>query len=200
MPVYKAYHDNELLDLLNREDHLAYTEIFNRYSAPLYAHAYNKLRNEDDAHDVVQEMFLKLWDKRARFGDGLTAGDERKINLAGYLFTGVRNAIFDMIRHRNVAAAYEESFLKFDTQHYPIADYLIREKQFAELIEKEIAALPPRMREVFELSRKDNLSYKEIALKMNIAESTVADQMKKALKILRPKIGMMMIAYYLLNQ
>ena len=191
MTSYSTFSDQELARLLKSDDRLAFTEIFNRYSAPLFANAFNKLRNEDDAHDVVQDVLTKLWSRRSSI--------DPDNNLSGYLFAGVRNAFFDIIKHKKVIAAYEESFQSFDQQSYLITDYLIREKQFLELIEKEIASLPPRMREVFELRRKGNLSNKEIAARMQIAESTVADQMKKALKILRLKIGPILVLISLIG-
>lgn len=185
MTAYNGYTDQELTVLLRAGNSIAFTEVFNRYHAPLYSHAYNKLRDEDDAHDVVQEMFTKLWLKRADLNTDN--------NLIGYLFKGVRNAVLDLIKHKKIVTAYEESFNGFVASNYAMTDYLIREKQFAELIEREIAALPSRMREVFELRRKENLSNKQIALRMNIAESTVADQMKKALKVLKMRIGLALI-------
>ena len=191
MTNYSTFSDQELARLLKYDDRLAFTEIFSRYSAPLFANAFNKLRNEDDAHDVVQDVLAKLWAKRSTI--------DPDNNLSGFLFTGVRNAFFDFIKHKKVITAYEESFQNFDQQNYLITDHLIREKQFLELIEREIAALPPRMREVFELRRNENLSNKEIAEKMQIAESTVADQMKKALKILRLKFGPIIVLISLIG-
>jgi RNA polymerase sigma-70 factor (ECF subfamily) len=187
----KATSDQALLLLINNGDHLAFKEIFSRYSKLLYAHAYNKLRDSHEAHDVVQEVFSKLWLKRDQLDNG--------VNIGGYLFTSVRNQIFDLLRHKKVITSYEESFNKFEFENYLITDHLIREKQLAELIEKEISLLPPRMREVFNLRRIEHLSNKEIAIRMNIAESTVADQMKKALKVLRLKLGLLLIMVYYLN-
>jgi len=172
MTTYSSYTDQELAALLKAGDRMAFTEIFNRYHAPLYTQALNKLRDEDDAHDVVQDLFTKLWLKQADV--------DADNNLAGYLFRGLRNAIFDLIKHKKIVLAYEDSFNGFVAASEVETDHLIREKQFAALIEREIAALPARMREVFELRRKENLSNKDIALRLNIAESTVADQMKKA--------------------
>ena len=65
-----------------------------------------------------------------------------------------------------------------------------------ELIEKELAALPPKMREVFELSRKANLNYREIAEKLNISDNTVKKQMSNALKILRSRLGVVFDLFF----
>lgn len=182
---YTDLNDAELTFLIKQGDHAAFTEVFNRYSSVLYAHAANKLRDDSDARDVVQEMFIRLWAKRER----LDAGN----NLSGYLYTALRNSIFNLIKHKKVTSAYAETFSKINIQSDVISDHLIREKQFAAMIEAEIAALPPRMREVFELRRKENLSNRQIAQRLSLAESTVADQMKKALKILRVRIGLILV-------
>jgi len=64
MAEYNTFQDTELVDLLKSGDHAAFTEIFHRYSPLLYSHANNKLRNDTEARDVVQEIFVKLWAKR----------------------------------------------------------------------------------------------------------------------------------------
>jgi RNA polymerase sigma-70 factor (family 1) len=180
---YKNFGDEALIASIIDGEHAAFEEVFLRYNTILYNHAFNKLRNHEDAHDTVQDVFYKLWTRR----DQLRSGS----NLAGYLFTAIRNQIFDLIKHRKVVTAYEESFNSFASAGYLVTDHLVREKLFAALVEKEIAALPARMREVFELRRKESLSNKEIAQRLNIAESTVTDQMKKALKRLRTRLGML---------
>ncbi len=188
---YKAFQDIELMDLLKSSDHAAFTEIFHRYSSLLYSHAYNKLRNETEARDVVQEIFVLLWAKREEL--------DLKTNLPGYLYTAVRNNIFNILKHKKVISAYAETFTFINEHNQVLTDHLIRSKQFAALIDAEIAALPPRMRKVFELRRIEHLSNREVATMLNITESTAADQMKKALRILRMRIGLILIFATLLK-
>ncbi|CAM4045289.1 RNA polymerase sigma-70 factor, ECF subfamily [Pedobacter westerhofensis] len=189
--TYEKMTDDDLLFRLKNDDHLAFTEIFNRYSQLLYAHAYNKLRIESDARDVLQEMFMKFWDKRSSLEQGN--------NLAGYLFIALRNTIFNLIKSRSRVSAYAETFTQVNADSGIYTDTLIREKQFSAMIEAEIANLPPRMRAVFELRRKEHLSNKEVAARLGITESTSADQMKKAVRILKNKIGLVWFVLYYLN-
>ncbi|KQM76975.1 hypothetical protein ASE74_17035 [Pedobacter sp. Leaf216] len=188
---YASLTDDDLIYHLKKDDHSAFTEIFNRYSNLLYAHAFNKLRDEGDARDVVQEMFMKIWHKR----DSIEQGN----NLSGYLFIALRNGIFNLIKHKNLVNTYAAQFSKANDDSGIYTDTLVREKQFAAMIAAEIANLPPRMRTVFELRRNENLSNKEVAARLGITESTVADQMKKALRILKNKIGPAIIVLYYLN-
>ncbi|WP_316798468.1 RNA polymerase sigma-70 factor [Pedobacter frigidisoli] len=188
---YSSLTDNELLYHLKNDDHLAFTEIFRRYSALLYSNAFNKLRNESDARDVVQEMFIKIWTKRESI--------QMDNNLSGYLFVALRNGIFNLIKHNNLVSAYADQFSQANADSGVYTDTLIREKQFAAMIEAEIASLPPRMRAVFELRRMENLSNKEVAARLGITESTAADQMKKALRILKTRIGLILVVVHYLN-
>jgi RNA polymerase sigma-70 factor (ECF subfamily) len=181
--MYNKLSDQELTALLKEGDHEAFTEVFNRYNSLLYIHAFKKLHEREGAKDVVQEVLSSLWIKRELVNPGN--------NLGGYLYTAIKHRIFDLLSHQKVTNKHVISLQKY-LEHGQVvrADYQIREKQLAAIIEKEIAALPPRMREVFMLSRKENLTHKEIAERLAISEQTVTDQVKKALKILKPKIGL----------
>lgn len=185
MQNYDVYTDQQLADLLRSGDQAAFAQVYDRYHSLLYIHAMNKLQQEDEARDVVQEIFVRLWEKRMQINISGT--------LQGYLYRAVRNQIFDLIRHKKVTDEYTNHFLRTDTISVSLADHLIREKQLSAMIEAEIASLPSRMRQVFELRRFEDLSNKEVAERMGITENTVADQMRKAMKILRIKIGLIIV-------
>ena len=173
--------DQELVILLRDDNKYAYTEIYQRYERLLYTHAYKRLQNRETSRDVVQDLFIILWSKRhiIKFDTSLRA----------YLYTAIRNRVFDLIAHQKIASDYVSSLQKFIDSGYYITDHRIRLKQLNDLIEKEITALPQKMREVFELSRTEQLSHKEIADRLNIAEHTVKKQVQNALKILKVKLG-----------
>jgi len=180
MVAYRFLADNELVALLKEGDEAAYTVIYRRYFKLLYLHAFRRLGNEETAKDVIQEIFTVLWMKRGEIG---------QINLAAYLYTSIRNRIIDLYSREVVANKYLQSLRDFSNDYNETTDHLVRERDMSSLIEKEIRALPPRMREIFELSRKAHLSHKEIAGQLNISENTVATQMTRALKTLRVKLG-----------
>ncbi|SDK25782.1 RNA polymerase sigma-70 factor, ECF subfamily [Pedobacter sp. ok626] len=178
----KNISDHELTNLLKEGDASAYTVIYNRYFDELYIHAYNRLRDKEEAQDVIHELFAGLWSKRS----GLMI----RTSLAAYLYTSVRNRIMDVIAHQQVENKYVSSLQHFIETGYCITDHQVRERQLASLIEKGISELPPKMREVFELSRKHVMTHKEIAQQLNLSEQTVRKQVNNALKILRSKLGM----------
>lgn len=162
--------------------------IYEKYQRLLFLYAYRKLNDQDEAKDVVQEVFISLWNKSHTLNPDLS--------IAGYLYRAVRNRAFNIFAHKEIEAKYLESLDDFLSNNYESADGLIRERQIEELILKEIKALPPKMREIFELSRKAHLSYKEIALELDLSEYTVATQIKRALKTLRIKLGIYIFLIY----
>lgn len=185
---YLQLSDAELTDLLRGGNSHAYSEIYNRYNKLLFIHAFKMLHDEEEAKDVVQELFTVLWNKRLQLSITGT--------LSSYLYTATRNRILDSIAHKKVQTQYLNSLQEFLMQGVFITDHHLRESDLAELIEKEIAALPPKMREVFELSRKKHLSHKEIAAELGISETTVKKQVNNAIKILRLKLNLMILMGY----
>lgn len=184
---YETISDNELAELLRSGDRAAFTEIYNRYKWLLHTHAYKWMQDREEAKDIIHELFAALWTKR----ESLSFPD----NLSAYLYTAVRNRIFNVISHQKVASQYLNSLQAFIDEEQAAADHLVREKQMTLLIEKEIAALPAKMRAVFELSRKEQLSHKEIAEKLMLSEQTVRKHVQHALKILRVKLGLVVFLF-----
>ncbi|GAA4802210.1 RNA polymerase sigma-70 factor [Olivibacter ginsenosidimutans] len=183
--------DRQLLLLINDGSQSAFSLLFRRYNRQLYTHAYHKLRDEEEAKDVVQDVFINVWNLIQRQA---LATD----NFQGYLLCAVKNKILDNLSKKKNAALYLASLQDFIEHEETWADYPIREQQMQDQIDEAILALPFRMRAVFELSRKQHLSHKEIARQLNISHQTVTDQIKKALKILRVKLGIVLSLLFFL--
>lgn len=182
MADFKNSSDNELLRLLTGSDHAAFNEIYHRYFELLYSHAYKKLSDEDVAQDIIQEVFTALWFKR-----------ESAVNikdLAAYLFSSTRYKIFDYFAHEKVQEKHLESLKVFLSQKPIVStDYQIREAQLKAYIERQIRQLPAKMRVIFEMSRKEELSYKEIAERLETTENNVSKQVNNALRLIKTKLG-----------
>jgi len=193
MDTIKTLSDAELVDLLKSGDQLAYTEIYDRYILILLNHAYNKTRDREEAKDIVHEVFTTLWARRENFNC--------QSNLSGYLYAAVRNNILNQVVHNDVKGKYLASIAQFinNNNSQIITDHLVREHQLSSIIEKEIAELPPKMREVFELSRKQHFSHKQIAEKLDISEQTVSKHVTNALRILRVRLGIFIYLLWLIH-
>ncbi len=190
MAIYSKHTETELMALVKQGNHAAFLEIYDRYKTPLQQHAYKKLVTAQDVQDVLQELFTELWEKRESLV--LTTG------LANYLFTAIRNRSLNLIYKRRKETHYLDSLEEFISEGNYLIDLQMREKEFTALIQKEIDALPPRMREVFKLSREEGLSHKQIAEQLGTSETTVAKQMTNVLKVLRKKLGSLYFIIFLL--
>jgi len=189
MAVISTLTDTELLALLRDGDHAAYKEIYNRYKGLLYIHIFKRLGDREETKDIIQELFSAIWYKR----------EELTLNtsLSGYLYKAVRNRLLNAVAHKKVQTHYISSLQQAINQTESSTDFALRENELMQLIDKEIAALPPKMREIFELSRKGNLAHKEIAVQLNISEKTVKKQVNNALKVLRVKLGIFVCLFFL---
>lgn len=190
--IYRNLSDAELTLLLKEGDEVAFTEIYTRHWKLIYTHVYKMLRDEDEAKDVVQEVFGNLWIKAASIKNNL--------NIAGLLYTAARNKVFDLIEKNKVRSDYIGEIANFMSDHSTEKIDTIDEKRILEILEREIQTLPPKMKAIFELSRKENLSHKEIAVRLRISEQTVKKQVQNALKVIKPKLNDMglSIAFLLL--
>jgi RNA polymerase sigma-70 factor (ECF subfamily) len=172
--------DEELLKEYQAGNRQAFELIYNRYKGVLYIHAYKMLRDEDEAKDVVQELFIKLYSKASVIC--------LRTTLSAYLYASIRNRILDIIAHKRIKTDYLASLEDFVQQGVYTTDQLMREKELAFQIEKEVSLLPEKMRQIFEMSRNANLSHKEIATKLDISDKTVKKQISNALKLIKLRL------------
>ncbi|WP_316814683.1 RNA polymerase sigma-70 factor [Pedobacter nyackensis] len=177
MTSYLAFSDHELVSLLKKGNETAFTEIYNRYWRIMYSHVYKMLLDEEEAKDVIQELFSSLWIKSKNIPDNL--------NLPGYLYTAARNRVLNLIRNNKYQNAYLTSLAKYVDEACTVTLDELNERDLAAAIEREIQSLPPRMKQVFELSRKENLSYKEIAARLGTSDETVKKQIHKSMKMIK---------------
>jgi RNA polymerase sigma-70 factor (family 1) len=184
MSAYGDFKDKELIISLKHGSKHAFAEIFNKYDSLLYTHVYKKIRDREEARDIVQEVFTTLWLKRDRISEDS--------NLGGYLMMAVKHKVLDLVGHKDVESRYFNSLASFALYNEGATDHRVREKQLQDIISREIAALPSKMQEIFLMSRVDQLSHKEIAQQLHISEETVNTQIKRALKALRVRLGLVL--------
>ncbi|MGA9650990.1 RNA polymerase sigma factor [Pedobacter sp.] len=181
MVFYDKLSDKELALLLNNRDKLAYTEIYHRYKAVLFVHAFRMLKDTLETEDLIHDLFVRLWVKSAEYNT--------EVPLNFYLFRAVKNRVIDIFEHKRIQNAYIQSFQAFIDKGVYTTEELLFEKEMALLIEIEVSQLPKKMREVFQMSRKGNLSYIQIASELNISDKTVKKQVSNAIKILKSRLS-----------
>lgn len=177
MTNYSKYPDDELVALLKQNDQAAFTEIYDRYYAPLFTHVNKMVMDEDLSQDILQEVFIWIFEKAISL--------EISSSLKTYLYTAVRYKVFDAIKHNKVRTDYVTDIAAYSDDAVYNADERLRLAELVSIIDKEIELMPPKMKEIFNLSRKRHLSHKEIADLLGVSEHTVRTQIQRALKILR---------------
>lgn len=177
MAAYSTCTDQELTVLLKKGDSTAFAEIYERYWTLLLHHALGMLRNEDEAKDVIQDVFHMLWEKRTAL--------EIHTSLAAFLYVATRNRILKQFRHGKVADSYLSTLQGVIEKGIATTDQDIEVKELTKQIEDGLNRLPEKMREVFELSRLHEYSYRQISEKLELSDNTVKRQISNALKILR---------------
>lgn len=174
----KDKHDDKLA--------LQVEQYFHNHYEGLHRYAFTILKDNDNAKDAVQAVFLKLWEKRD------TLDEEQSVK--SYLYTAVYHYCLNIKRHDKVRARYES---ENDSAVHDTGNKLIS-KEINRQIMDHIAALSPQCQLIFTKSRFEGMKYADIAAEMGLSIKTVEAQMGKALKILRAKLFDIMISLIIL--
>lgn len=192
MKDYTKYKDTELVKLLTERDDMAFREIYTRYNQLLYIFAFRKLNNEQEAQDVVHDVFAWLFEKGKNV--------DLKHSLSSYLYRSVLNKIYDRFRKNDLFQRYiveNKHFIDIESKE---TDYLIREKDIMLLIENEISNMSPRMQEVYRLKYYNYLDNNQIAEELNISSETVKTHLKLATRHLKKNVSLIVFLLHIINR
>jgi RNA polymerase sigma-70 factor (family 1) len=174
MPTYSLLNDSELTELLGSGDELAFTEIYNRYWKKLLAIANNHTKDQSASEEIVQEVFISLWNRK----------DLLHIqSINGYLAKAIRFAVFKQIQREK--RHLEIKLNNYKAQQTEIEEDVIDAKFLQEYINQVVDQLPEKCRLVFKYSREFGMNIPEISKTMGIAEKTGESHLTKALKTIR---------------
>jgi len=168
-----------LVDELSKGNHLAFNELFNVYSKRLYLFAYGYLKSHEEAEELVQEVFTKIWEIRADL--------KKELSFKSFLFTISFNLIRKHFRTKvQILKYYNSNTIEIsDKQSAQKISYDSLHQYITELVNK----LPERRKEIFIKSRSEGHSIKEIAEELNISHKTVENQLTEALKFIRTNLN-----------
>lgn len=181
MLEYHKLNDSELTELVRKSDEQAFAEIYQRYWTIMYMHALKMLKDEEDARDVVQELFTTLWSRC----QNMTSS----INLSGYLYTIVRNKVLDLMAQKKSRAGHLESLALYIDEHHNKTLEDLTEREMMQALDHEISQLPGKMKVIFQMRVKEHKTYKEIAEALEISDKTVKKQVSNAIKLIKPKLN-----------
>jgi RNA polymerase sigma-70 factor, ECF subfamily len=159
-------------------DEQAFELFFRKYNIRLCSFANKFLDNPEEAQEVVQDMFVKIWESRNEL--------DPESSLKSYIFKIVQNLSINRLRRRKVESKYLEIYrlVYIENKEFTVHESLLATELEAHIIHS-IKKLPSECRKIFELSRSEGLKYREIADTLNISVKTVETQMSKALRSLR---------------
>src|SRR5699024_2376534 len=176
MISYRTHTDEDLFALLKNDDEKAFTELYDRYWKKLFVRARLLLNSQEDAEDLVHDVFVKLWRKRATL--------HIFYSFHTYVAAMLRYGCFKELAQRKKRREKEALLEEIETADYSTQQWLEFE-QLQEELEAAVGELPDRCRVIFRLSREKYLTDKEIAQKLDISVNTVRTQMYRALKKLK---------------
>lgn len=173
----KRITDQSLAESIKNSNQGVFELVFNYYYSGLVVYADQIIKNTVISEDIVQSVFMKLWETRETI---------EIRSFRSYFIQCVKNRSIDHLRSQQVKQRFDSRILEAD--HLVMEEDLWTKNELDELVERAIENLPPRCREIFWMSRYENLKIAEIAEKLEISNRTVETQISKALKILRVKL------------
>ena len=180
--VNVEYSDTAVIKRLLEGDEGAFEQVFKAFFKRLHAYACTILKDDPTAEEMVQNVFFNLWNKRAR----LTIEG----SLKAYLYRAVHNESLNYLKHQKVKAAYQVHYTaRADRGSAFPADGRLAAGELRANIRNALNELPPQCRAIFQLSRFEQLKYREIADELGISVKTVENQMGKALRLMRVKLA-----------
>lgn len=172
----------------------SYKILYSRYAPKLFAFSRKYLHTKEDAEEIVQEVFLRIWEKKDNI-------DENQ-SFSSYIIQAAKHRIFNGFRKKINKQAYMDFLIYSDEPSRNFTELDVDYNDIKQKAEHAISAMPPKRKEIFRLSRELGLRNKEIAEKLQISIKTVENQMGHALKFLREELReyRMLIFLFLIAQ
>ena len=175
---YSELSDSELVVLIKKDDKSAFEYLFRSYYTQLFKFAYKFVNGKAPAEDVLQEVFLNIWENRDRLSINSS--------VKSYLFTSIRNRALNYLKkseHEVHESGYNSTLFNIISPEH--ADHELISDELKKKINSAISALPEHCRRIFLMKKEDHLKYTEIADILGISPRTVEVQMGRALKKIR---------------
>lgn len=169
--------EKELLLLLKQGHVAAFDEIYKLYSSRLFGNIYKMVKSESTAREILQEVFIKVWNNRA--------GIDLKRSFRSYIFRIAENNVYDFFRKAAKDKKMQATLLIMATEYYEHTEELLLRKENNEMVHKAINSLSPQRQQVFRLCKLEGKSYAEVSRELGIAVSTISDHIVKANKAVR---------------
>lgn len=173
--------EKELIVMVNRGHHGAFFEVYDRFKGALSYNLLRVLKDSELAEEVLQDVFLMLWEKRAEL--------DPDRSISGYLYTSAINKTKNIYRQLATDQRMREAFLRdLESSYSSNAHLIMEEKEVKDVLYSLLDRLPPQQRKVFILCKLDGLSYREVSELLQISETTVNSHIRNANKVLQREV------------
>ena len=169
--------DTELAILLTLNDEAAFSELYVRYKDKLYYFCLHLLKSKEEANDIVQEIFIRIWESRNFINPDLS--------FSSFLYTMARNRILNYFRDIDIDEKVKEILATQKVTEEEAIDSKIIYTEDQVILQNAISQLPPQRRKIFNMSRIESMSHKEIAAELGISVNTVQEHISEALKFIK---------------
>ncbi|QIL77050.1 RNA polymerase sigma-70 factor [Hymenobacter sp. HDW8] len=174
--LYASYTEADLLQALRTDDEGAFEEVYKRYCFRLFTVAYRKLKQREEAEELVQDLLADLWSRRATM---------QIQQLDQYLFSAIRYRIINYIKSQKLKSGYEFYCQLHNSVSTDNTENALAINDLSAALMAGVENLPEKSRQIFELSRLEHCTVPEISVRVNLSEKSVEYHLTKSLKLLR---------------
>lgn len=177
MSEANSYSEIELLALVSTGDRQAFTRLYSQYLDAAYHYVYLFTKSKDEAEEILQEVFVKIWENRERLAEVQS--------FKNYLFKAAKNRVLDEVRKLQVRHRVFTEIKRGKTVNDESTTDAIAYKDYYRVVQQAIEKLPPKRKLIFRMNTENGLSHDEIAAQLGVSKSMVKNQLYKAYEFVR---------------
>ena len=181
MKEINSYSDEELMQEIKADNMFAFDLIYKKYSKKLYKFGYSLLKSHEETENLVQDVFLNLWENRNKV--------EKDSSIKSYIFAITYNSAISILRKKAMESKFVEYLKSLQIINEKPVNMELEYTELTNRINEIVYALPQRQKEVYLLHKVEALKYSEIAVLLDISVNTIENHMSRALKTIRKKLG-----------
>lgn len=171
-----SYSDEALLEAIRQDDEQAFAELIRRYWKTVHTMVYSKVRSLDVTEEIVQNLFISIWDKRSSLSIR---------NIPAYLYATTRNRVINYLHAQLTYRKHWEYYKQFITREENVTEQDVQVNEIMEALESGINDLPAKSKKIFQLHQREGLSIAEIASSLNLSEKAIQYHLTQTTKRLR---------------
>ena len=188
MPI-STYSDDELLSAIRQDDEKAFAELVKRYWKQVHAMTYARVHSLDATQEIVQNLFISLWDKRTTLSIR---------HLPSYLSVATRNRVLNYIDSQLTQRRHWDYYKQFISQQADVTDHDVKVNELMEALECGLNDLPEKSKKIFRLHQLEGLSISEIARSLNLSEKAIQYHITQSTKRLKLHLKDYMFTVFIL--